>query len=84
MKKICVTVRNKIMNAVGGYDLHHFPIVNICRHWIIMDGKTLMGSLTENNNYTAIPLGFSLAHVAYYLATSECGDHLVHLFHGEW
>lgn len=72
------------MNAAGGYDLHTFPIVNIRRHWIIMDGKTLMGSHTENNTHPAIPLGFSLAHVAYYLATSECGDHLVHLFGGEW
>ena len=68
------------MNDGGGYDLHNFPIVKIRRHWIIMDGKTLMGSHTENNTHPAIPLGFSLAHVAYYLATSECGDHLVHLF----
>ena len=67
----------------GGYDLHTFPIVNIHGHWIIMDGKTLMGSHTENNTHPAIPLGFSLEHVAYYLATSECGDHLVHKFGGE-
>ena len=65
----------RIMNASGGYDLHTFPIVNIRRHWIIMDGKTLIGSHTENNTHPAIPLGFSLAHVAYHLTTSECGDH---------
>jgi hypothetical protein len=79
-----VTVQNKIMNAVGGYDVHTFTIVNIHEHWIIMDGKTLMGSHTENNNHPDIPLGFSLAHVAYYLATSECGDHLLQKFGGEW
>ena len=72
------------MNAAGWYAVHNFPIVNICGHWIIMDGNTLMGSHTENNTHPAIPLGFSLAHVAYYLATSECGDHLVHIFGGEW
>jgi hypothetical protein len=49
-----------------------------------MDGNTLMGSHMDNNTHPAIPLGFSLAHVAYYLATYECGDHLMHLFGGAW
>ena len=32
MKTTFVTVRNKTMNDAGGYDVHKFPIVNICGH----------------------------------------------------
>ena len=81
VKDICVTVRNTIRNAAGGHDVHKFSIVNIHGHWVIINSKTLMGSHKECNANPEIPLGSNIAHTAYYIASPECGIHLIYLLY---
>ena len=77
VKAIFVTVMNAIRNAAEGHNVYTFAIVKNHGHWVIMDGKTLLGSRKECNANPEIPLGSNIAHTAYYITSPECGIHLI-------